>query len=75
MATISNINDPNNNEIKRLSDSYIKSKNTKIIKYKKMASTTWKVQEIYVDLWRSLNPLLLSRKIFIGLLLNKFQKK
>ena len=46
MTTISNINDPNDNEIKRLYDSHIKIKNTKIIRYKKMASTTRILQEI-----------------------------
>ena len=69
------INNPDNSEIKKLWDSYIKSKHTKIVRHKKMTPTTRKLQEIHANLWESHDSSSLSGKTYIGLLLDKFIQK
>ena len=61
--------------VEQLCDPYIESKYTKIVKHKKMTSTTRKLKEIYADLWRPYNPSLLLGKTYIGLFLNEFTRK
>ena len=63
------------NEIEELYDSCIKSKHTKINRYKRITSTNRRLQEIHTDLWRPHNLRSLSGKIYISLLLNEFTKK
>ena len=63
------------NVVKQLYNPCIESKHTKIVKYKKITSTTYKLQEIYVDLWGLHNlPSLLDR-IYMAFLLNEFTYK
>lgn len=61
--------------VEKLYNLCIESKDTKIIKYKKITPITRKLQEIYGDLWRSHNLPLLSRNIYTAVLLNKFTRK
>ena len=67
-----NTNNYDNSKIERLFDLCIESKYTKIVRYKKMILITWKLQEIYTDLWRPNDLFLLLKKTYIGLLLDKF---
>lgn len=65
----------NSNEIEKLYDLDIKSKHTKIIKHKKMTPTNRKLQKIHANLWEPHNPSSLSRKTYVGSLLNEFTSK
>lgn len=53
----------------------IKSKYIKIVRYKKMTLITHKLKEIHANLWKLYNPLLLLKKIYVGLLFNEFTYK
>lgn len=64
-----------NHSIEQLCDFYIESKRTKIVRYKKMTPTICKFEENYANLWGPHNPPLLLRRIYVGLLLNKFIRK
>lgn len=64
-----------NHSVEQLCDPCIESKYTKIVRYKKMTPTTRKLKEIYADLWGPHDPPLLSRKTFVGLLLDEFTSK
>lgn len=55
--------------VKQLSNPYIKSKYTKIVKYKKMTLTTHKPKKMYLDLCGPHNLVLLLEKIYISLFL------
>ncbi len=63
--------DPNN-LVKQLYNFCIKSKYIKIVKYKKITLITQKFQEIYADFCGLYNSLLLLKKTYIDLFLNKF---
>ena len=60
-----------NNEIE-LCNICVESKHIKIVKSKRMTSTTRRLQEIHTDLWRLHNPPSLSRRNYIALFLNKY---
>ena len=62
-------------DVEQLCDHCIESKHTKIVRHKKMTLTTRKLQEIHADLWGPHNRLLLSGKIYVGLLLDEFTCK
>ena len=68
-------NDPENIEIKKLCIFYIESKYRKIIRHKNMTSTTKKLQEIYANQWGPHDLPLLLKKIYIGLVFDKFIHK
>lgn len=56
----------------KLYNTYIESKLTRIIKLKKMTLTTQKLQKIHIDLWRLHDPLSLSSRNYITLLLDEY---
>lgn len=58
--------------IKQLYDSCIESKHTKIVKHKKMTSTTLNLQEIHTNLLGLHDPTLLSGRTSIGFILDEF---
>lgn len=73
---ISNTNSIDLNDvIKQWYNLYMRSKYTKIIRYKMIILTTCKFQEIYAKLLRSYNLLLLLKKIYISLLFDEFTYK
>ena len=61
--------------VEQLCNPCIENKHTKIVRHKKMTPTTRKLKEIHADLWRPYDPLSLSEKIYIGLLLDEFIRK
>ena len=69
------INNLDNSEIEKLYDPCIESKYIKISRHKKMTLTTRKLDEIHADLWGPYDPLLLSGKTYVGLLLDEFTQK
>lgn len=70
---INTITDPNS--VQQLWNSCIKSKHTKIVRHKKMTPTICKLKEIHGDLWGLHDPPLMSRRSYIGLLLDEFTRK
>ena len=65
MPIVASTSEDNSNDfvktyVEQLCDLYIKSKHTKIVKYKKMTPTTHKLKEIHANLWGSHDPSLLS---------------
>lgn len=64
-----------NDIVKQLYDSCIKTKHTKIVRYKKMTSITQNLQQILVNLWRSNDPPSLSQIMNLILLLDIFTFK
>lgn len=65
----------NVNSEMELCDTCVESKNTKIVKSKRMTPTTRRLQEIHTDLWGPHNPPLLSGRNYIALLLNEYTRK
>lgn len=65
----------NTNGIEQLYEVCIKSKHTRIVKSKKMMPTTRGLQEVHADLWDPHDPVFITEKNYIALLLNKFTRK
>ena len=61
--------------VKQLCDPCIENKYTKIIRHKRMTPIIHKFQEIHADLWGAHDLPSLSRRTYVGLLLNKFTRK
>ena len=61
--------------IEQLCDPCIENKHTKIVRHKRMIPTTRKLQKIHADLWGPHNLPSLSRKTYVGLLLDEFTQK
>lgn len=61
--------------IKDLCNTSIKSTYTKIVKYKAITPTIQKLKKIYINFWGLHDPLFISKKNYISLLLNKYIQK
>lgn len=61
--------------IKDLYDTYIKNKDTKIIKHKAMTLIVQKFEEVYIDLWCPYDPPSISKKSYVSWLLDKYIQK
>ena len=70
ITNIGNINP--NNIFELLCDLYIKNKNIKIVKYKKMTLITYRLQEIDINLYKPHNLSLLLKKTYVSLFFNEF---
>ena len=65
----------NIDDVKELCKACIESKYTKIVKSKRMTSTTKRLQEIHADLWGPHRPASISSKNYIALLIDEFTRK
>lgn len=61
--------------IEYLCDICIESKHISIIKHKAITLTVRRLEEIYVNLWDLYNLSSILRKIYVGLLLDKYTQK
>lgn len=58
--------------IKQLCNPCIESKYIRIVRHKNMTLITYKLEEIYADLWRPQNLFSRLRKTYVGLFFHKF---
>lgn len=61
--------------VEQLCNPCIESKHIKIVRHKRMTPTTRKLQEIHADLWGLHDPPSLSKRTYVGLLLDEFTRK
>ena len=61
--------------VKKLCEACIKSKHTRIVKLKKITPTMRRLQEIHADLWGPHEPVSISGKNYVTLLLDEFTRK
>lgn len=64
-----------NDIVEQLYDSYLQSKNTKIVRYLKITLIICKLQEIHINLLEYHDLLSILEKNYIGLLFEKFPHK
>ena len=64
----------NIDSVEELYEAYIKSKDTRNVKSKKMTLSAKRLQEIHVDLWGPHDPTFISDKNYIVLLVDEFTR-